>query len=149
MKTQKSWDNFYMSIARKVAELSYADDHKVGCVIVRNDNILAFSYNGTYPGSNNDTQVDKSLVYHAEATALLKLLREGRSPEAATMYVTMSPCIECAKLIAQSGISRLVYGYEYKCTKGLEFLKGKVALQTQDQHSILISEGELHKMGYL
>ncbi len=121
MKNQKDWDNFYLSICSLIAEQSYAEDRKVGAIIVKDDNIISFSYNGTARGTNNDTQSNP--VLHAEAYAISKVARSNQSTEGATLYCTLSPCIDCSKLIYSSGIVRVVYQSEYKCTKGIEFLK--------------------------
>jgi len=121
MKNQKDWDNFYLSVCSLIAEQSYAEDRKVGAIIVKNDNIISFSYNGTARGTNNDTQSNP--VLHAEAYAISKVARSNQSTEGATLYCTLSPCIDCSKLIYASGIVRVVYKSEYKCTKGIEYLR--------------------------
>jgi dCMP deaminase len=125
MKNQLSWDRFYLDIANKVSELSYANDRKVGCVIVRNGNILSFSYNGTPPGFPNETEcngVTLPTVYHAEEAAILKMAREGISTSDTTIYCTLSPCLHCAKIIVQAGVKRLVYRDKYKDDTGINFL---------------------------
>jgi dCMP deaminase len=153
MKTQESWDRFYLGVATKVADLSYATDKKVGCVIVREDNILSFSYNGTYPGSNNNTEVNgvtPPTVYHAEEAAICKLAFEGRSTKGCTMYVTMSPCIQCAKLILRSGIVRVVYQMPYKDLSGVNFLKQHgVVVNDIMSNTMLFSKEELKHTGLL
>lgn len=153
MKTQSSWDNFYMDLAYKVSELSYAEDCKVGCVIVKEGNILSFSYNGTAPGTNNSTEVSGhtlSTVFHAEEAALCKLLKEGRSPAGATLYCTLSSCIQCAKLIYQSGITRVVYREPYKDLSGVEFLSNLGVLVNQPlSHNMLFTPEQLKYTGLL
>jgi len=121
MKNQKDWDKFYLNVCSLIAEQSYADDRKVGAIIVKDDNIISFSYNGTARGTDNDTQSNP--VLHAEAYAISKVARSNLSTEGATLYCTLSPCIDCSKLIYSSGIVRVVYQSEYKCTKGIEYLK--------------------------
>jgi dCMP deaminase len=120
MKNQNDWDNFYLSICSLIAEQSYAEDCKVGAIIVKDDNIISFSYNGTARGTNNDTQSNP--VLHAEAYAISKVARSNQSTEGATLYCTLSPCIDCSKLIYASGITRVVYQSAYKCLKGIEYL---------------------------
>ena len=126
MKSQLSWDRFYMSLAEKCAELSY-DARKVGCVIVRNGNILSFSYNGTAPLTDNTTRdvSNETLpeVMHAEQAAIAKAAREGVSVNMSTVYITLSPCITCAKLLLFSGIKRVVYRDEYKDLTGIQYLQ--------------------------
>ncbi len=127
MKTQVDWDDLYLEIASVVAKQSYDEKHKVGAVIVKEGNIISFSYNGTLAGQCNETRDwnGKTLkgVLHAEAQAIAKVARSTQSTEDATMYTTLSPCIECAKLIVSSGIRRVVYQNLYKSVEGLEFLE--------------------------
>lgn len=121
MKSQKDWDNFYLNICSLIAQQSYAEDRKVGAIIVKDDNIIAFSYNGTARGTNNDTQSNP--VLHAEAQAIAKVARSNLSTQGSTLYCTLSPCIDCSKLIYACGIVRVVYQSEYKCLKGVEYLR--------------------------
>jgi len=121
MKTQLDWDNFYLKVAELIAQQSYAEDRKVGALIVKDGNIISFSYNGTPRSTDNDTQ--SNIVLHAEAQAIAKVARSTTSTVGATMYCTLSPCIECAKLIYTVGIKRIVYQDNYKCLDGVEFLK--------------------------
>jgi len=129
MKNQQSWDNFYLSLCDKISELSYAEDKKVGAILVKDDNIIAYSYNGTPRGSDNDTQ--NNPVLHAEAHAIAKASRLGISTKDTTLYCNLSPCLDCSKLIYACGINRVVYSREYKCLDGVFFLK---------QHGVLINE---------
>lgn len=148
MKTQTDWDNFYMNICNLIAQQSYAEDRKVGAVIVKNDNIISFSYNGTARGKNNDTQTNP--VLHAEAHAIAKVARSNLSCEGASLYCTLSPCIDCSKLIYASGISRVVYRDEYKCTKGIEFLASVgIVINHTDIHNSLIPIEQLRHTGLL
>jgi dCMP deaminase len=146
MKTQKSWDSFYMCIAEKTSELSYANDRKVGCVVVNDGNILSFSYNGTVRGTYNDTQQNKEYVLHAETQALSKMARHGIPTKGCTLYSTLSPCVECAKIIYQMGISRVVFKDEYKDLSGIRFLKdnGVIVNDLPNNHSLFTNEQLKH-----
>lgn len=127
MKTQYDWDYFFLQFAWQCAKQSYDPKRRVGCVIVRGDQILAYSYNGTVPGQSNVMRDDngKTLpsVIHAEAHAIAKVARSSQSTEGATLYCTLAPCIECSKLMVTAGISRLVFEVSHKEMKGIEFLK--------------------------
>jgi dCMP deaminase len=148
MKTQTDWDNFYLNICSLIAQQSYAEDRKVGAIIVKEDNIIAFSYNGTPRGTDNDTQSNP--VLHAEAHAIAKVARSNLSTQGATLYCTLSPCMDCSKLIFASGISRVVYKSEYKCTDGLKFLTSLgVVINRTDTHNNLFSPNELRHTGLL
>jgi dCMP deaminase len=133
-KQLTDWDLFYMRIADLISQQSYAEDRKVGAIIVKDDNIIAFSYNGTPRGTNNDTQVHE--VLHAEAQAIAKVSRSNQSTMGATLYSTLAPCIDCAKLIYAVGIHRLVYRDPYKCTRGIEFLT---------KQNVIINNTQLHE----
>jgi len=127
MKTQSDWDQFYLSIAQLTAQQSYASDRKVGAIIVKNDNIISFSYNGTLRGTDNDTCDQHGRTFattlHAELQAIAKVARSAQSAEGSTMYCTTSPCIECAKAIVSAGIARVVYDTTWKYTEGIDFMK--------------------------
>jgi len=146
MKTQQDWDQFYLKIAQLVAQQSYAKDRKVGAVIVKNDNIISFSYNGTPRGWDNETQTidghTKSMVLHAEAQAIAKLAKSTLSSDGATLYSTLSPCIDCAKLISEVGIKRLVYVDEYKCPEGINFLKANSVLVNEEYSTTRLASKE-------
>ena len=124
---QEVLDSRYMRMARIWAENSYCTRRKVGALIVKKQMIISDGYNGTPSGFENicedDNGVTKPYVLHAEANAITKIARSSNSSEGATMYVTASPCIECAKLIIQAGIRRVVYGEKYRLEDGLELLK--------------------------
>lgn len=125
---------FYFKIAEETAKLSYAKRLQVGAVIVKDNNIISFGYNGTPSGFNNDCEdwffdMDNKLqsktkpeVIHAEANAITKLAREGNSSKDADLFLTHAPCTECAKLIIQSGIKRIYWRDQYRSTDGLELL---------------------------
>ena len=119
-------DKTYMNMARELSKLSHAQRRKVGCLIVKDTHIIAEGLNGTPRGFDNgceyidhvDHMYTKPEVLHAESNAITKLARSTNSSSGATLYVTCSPCFECAKLIIQSGIERVVYDEEYKSQKG-------------------------------
>ena len=108
-------------------KLSYCKRRQVGAIIVKNRMIISDGYNGTPTGFENvcedEDNYTKWYVLHAEANAILKVARSTQSCDGATLYVTLSPCRECSKLIHQSGISRVVYSEAYKDLSGVEFLK--------------------------
>ena len=116
----------YMDVAKRFAELSHCNRLKVGAIVVKDDRIISIGYNGTPTGWDNCCEEEgktKPEVLHAEANALTKLARSTESGEGSTLFVTHSPCIDCAKLIAQSGISEVYYDEVYRCDDGLEFLR--------------------------
>jgi len=143
-----------MRVTDLISQQSYAQDRKVGALIVKEGNIISFSYNGTLSGQHNCT-VDASgrtmdKVLHAETQAIAKVARSTQSTEGATLYSTLSPCIECAKLIAQVGISRLIYRDTYKYTEGIDFLKkAGILVNEKDNHVRNISPEWLSKTGLL
>ena len=114
-------------MARTWAENSYCVRRKVGALLVRNQMIISDGYNGTPSGFENvcedDNNVSKPYVLHAEANAISKVARSSNSSDGATLYVTASPCMECSKLIIQAGIKRVVYGEKYRLMDGVELLK--------------------------
>src|SRR5574344_521781 len=117
----------YIRMARIWAENSYCERRKVGALVVKNKMIISDGYNGTPSGFENvcedDNNVTKPYVLHAEANAITKLARSHNSSDGSTLYVTASPCIECAKLIIQAGIKRVVYGENYRLTDGIKLLE--------------------------
>lgn len=124
---QYTLDTRYVRMARIWAENSYCQRRKVGALVVKDKAIISDGYNGTPSGFENvcedETNVTKPYVLHAEANAITKLARSHNSSEGATMYITASPCIECAKLIIQAGIKRVVYSEKYRLEDGLNLLK--------------------------
>ncbi len=124
---QHEVDKRYMRMAMIWAENSYCKRRKVGALIVKEKMIISDGYNGTPSGfENNCENADNqsfAYVLHAEANAITKVARSNNSSEGATLYVTASPCIECAKLIIQSGIKRVVYGEQYRLLDGVELLR--------------------------
>ena len=114
-------------MAETWGKLSYCKRRQVGAIIVKNRMIISDGYNGTPTGFENvcedEDNYTKWYVLHAEANAILKVASSTQSCDGATLYVTLSPCRECSKLIHQSGISRVVYSEAYKDLSGVEFLK--------------------------
>jgi dCMP deaminase len=124
---QLELDKRYMRMAAIWAENSYCERRKVGALIVKDKMIISDGYNGTPAGfeniCENDEGFTKPYVLHAEANAITKIARSNNNSNGATLYVTASPCIECAKLIIQAGIVRVVYGEEYHIMDGVNLLK--------------------------
>lgn len=133
-------ENVYMEIAYAVAKLSYAKRRQVGCVIVKDDQIVSFGYNGTPKGFDNDCEdtvpcknecdcggceatVTKKEVLHAESNALTKIAKSTLSSNGADLYTTTAPCFDCAKLIIQSGIKRVFYNESYRDMSGVALLE--------------------------
>lgn len=130
MKQQKNKqelvDQRYLRMAAIWAENSYCIRRQVGALIVKNKMIISDGFNGTPTGFENicedDTGKTKAYVLHAEANAITKVAKTNQSSEGATLYITASPCIECAKLIIQAGIQRVVYSDTYRSEEGLDLL---------------------------
>ena len=127
MNKQKKYDDTYLRMAMVWGELSYCKRRKVGALIVKDKMIISDGYNGTPSGFENvcedENHYTKWYVLHAEANAILKVASSTQSTKGATLYITLSPCKECSKLIHQSGIKRVVYSKKYKDDSGLTFLK--------------------------
>ena len=121
------FDEKYMSMAAIWAQNSYCKRRQVGALLVKDRMIISDGYNGTPSGFENicedENGVTKPYVLHAEANAISKIAKSGNSSEGATLYVTASPCVECAKLIIQAGIRRVVYRDEYRITDGIDLLR--------------------------
>ena len=124
---QRKFDQRYLEMARIWAKNSYCTRRQVGALVVKNNMIISDGYNGTPSGFENvcedDNGVTKPYVLHAEANAITKLARSSNNSDGATIYITASPCIECAKLIIQAGIKRVVYGEKYRLMDGIELLE--------------------------
>jgi dCMP deaminase len=124
---QHNFDLRYLEMARIWAKNSYCTRRQVGALVVKNNMIISDGYNGTPSGFENvcedDNGITKPYVLHAEANAITKLARSSNNSDGATIYITASPCIECAKLIIQAGIKRVVYGEKYRLTDGIELLE--------------------------
>lgn len=124
---QEQFDLRYLQMAQIWAENSYCERRKVGALIVRDKMIISDGYNGTPSGFENVCEDEegktKPYVLHAEANAITKVAKSSNSSDGATLYVTASPCIECAKLIIQAGIKRVVYSEPYRLDDGLQLLR--------------------------
>lgn len=120
-------DKRYLRMAKIWAENSYCQRRKVGALVVKDQMIISDGYNGTPSGFENvcedENNVTKPYVLHAEANAITKIARSGNSSEGATMYITASPCIECAKLIIQAGIKRVIYSEKYRIEDGITLMQ--------------------------
>ncbi|MBJ7880877.1 deoxycytidylate deaminase [Gelidibacter salicanalis] len=139
-KKQLRYDKAYLRIAKEWGKLSHCQRKQVGAVIVKDRMIISDGYNGTPTGFENYCEDDegytKWYVLHAEANAILKVAASTQSCKGATLYITLSPCKECSKLIHQAGIIRVVYHQGYKDDSGLEFLsKAGIELQHIDDLS--------------
>lgn len=138
MADQSELDKAYIKMAYVWSSLSKAKRKKVGCLIVKNEAIISDGYNGTPSGFNNKCEdkdyfgqlVTRPEVLHAESNAITKLAKSTQSSDGSTMYVTASPCVDCAKLIIQSKIKRVVYGEFYKSKEGIKLLK-KAGLEVE------------------
>jgi dCMP deaminase len=127
MSKKNKYDKAYLRIAKEWSKLSYCKRKQVGAIIVRDRMIISDGYNGTPSGFENCCEEEDGLtkwyVLHAEANAILKVASSTQSCEGATLYITLSPCKDCSKLIHQSGIKRVVYHEEYKDCSGIDFLR--------------------------
>lgn len=124
---QRKYDIAYLRMAQEWSKLSYCKRRQVGALIVKGKMIISDGYNGTPTGFENICEDDegytKWYVLHAEANAILKVASSTQACQGATLYITMSPCKECSKLIHQAGIKRMVYYNEYKDNSGIAFLE--------------------------
>ena len=131
---QHRYDLAYMKLAIEWSNLSYANRMKVGAIMVKDQQIISDGFNGMPSGMYNSCEdrngKTKPEVLHAEANAILKCAKHGTSCEGATLYITLSPCQDCAKLIYQAGVKRVVYLEEYRYGNGLDFLK-EVGIETK------------------
>ncbi len=127
MSKQLLLDKRYLQMARIWAENSYCNRRKVGALLVKNKMIISDGYNGTPSGFENicelDNGITKPYVLHAEANAITKIAKSNNSSEGATLYITCSPCLECAKLIIQAGIKRVVFIEKYRVEDGIELIE--------------------------
>ena len=124
---QQKFDLRYIQMARIWARNSYCKRRQVGALLVKDRMIISDGYNGTPSGFENDCEDEngqsKPYVLHAEANAITKVAKSNNSSDGATLYITDSPCMDCAKLIIQAGIKRVVYGDDYRITDGIELLE--------------------------
>lgn len=134
MSKQLKYDTAYLRMAKEWAKLSHCERKQVGALIVRDNMIISDGYNGTPSGYTNCCEDNEGethwYVLHAEANAILKVAKSTQSADGGTLYITLSPCKECSKLIIQAGIKRVVYHVKYKDTSGIDFL---------DQYGIEVS----------
>jgi len=141
-------DQRYLAMARIWSQNSYCSRRQVGAIIVKNQMVISDGYNGTPSGFENECEdcnnKTKPYVLHAEANAITKVARSNNSSDGSTLYVTASPCIECSKLIIQSGIKRIVYAEKYHNTEGLDLLeRAKIDVVHIEDELISVSEGEI------
>ena len=127
MDKQEQFDRSYLEMASVWARNSYCRRRQVGALIVKDRMIISDGYNGTPSGFENVCEDEngntKSYVLHAEANAITKVAKSGNSSDGSTLYVTAAPCLECSKLIIQSGIKRGVYNEEYRLSDGVDLLR--------------------------
>jgi dCMP deaminase len=125
MKKEDLYNNLYMDIAKRLSNMSYCHRRKVGALIVKENRIISMGWNGTPAGDSNDCEEDgitKPEVLHAEANAIAKLTLSSETALNGALYITTSPCMECSKLIFQSGIQQVFYADQYTSLTGIEFL---------------------------
>ena len=124
---KRQFDRSYLEMASVWAKNSYCTRRQVGAILVKDRMIISDGYNGTPSGFENvcedENGVTKPYVLHAEANAITKVARSNNSSLGATLYITDSPCMECAKLIIQAGIARVVYARDYRITDGIDLLR--------------------------
>lgn len=126
----KQFDQAYIRMAHEWAKLSRARRRKVGCLMVKDNMIISDGFNGTPAGFDNNCEYEsrfgletRDIVLHAETNAIAKLAKSTQTSVDSTMYLTLSPCLACAKLIIQAGVTRVVYDEQYRITEGLDLLK--------------------------
>ena len=125
-------DKVFINIAKETSTLSHCVRSKVGAVLVKDGNIISFGYNGTPSGMDNTCEEDNVTfphVIHAECNAILKAAKTGNSVDGSTLYLTLSPCLDCSKLILQSAIKRVVYLNQYRNPQGIDFLKQFITVE--------------------
>jgi dCMP deaminase len=138
LNKQLRYDTAYLRLATTWAELSHCTRKKVGAIIVKDGMIISDGYNGTPAGFDNCCETEEGdthwYVLHAEANAILKVAKSTNNCVGATLYLTLSPCKDCSKLVLQAGIKRVVYIHAYKDTTGVDFLKnaGLEVIQIED-----------------
>ncbi len=130
MPSQIDLDKTYLKMAHEWGQLSKAKRKKVGCLVVKNGQIISDGYNGTPSGMDNECEyeyngklITKPVVLHAESNALMKLAKSNNNSNGATIYLSISPCFDCSKLIIQAGITRVVYKEKYRDNSGLLLLE--------------------------
>ena len=129
-------DTVFINTAKQISTLSHCVRSKVGAVIVKDGNIISFGYNGTPSGMDNSCEENDTTfphVIHAECNAILKAAKTGNSVDSSTLYLTLSPCLDCSKLILQSGIKKVVYLNVYRNTQGIDFLSQFIQVEQYGQ----------------
>lgn len=129
-------DTVFINIAKETSTLSHCVRSKVGAVLVKDGNIISFGYNGTPSGMDNsceENDVTFPHVIHAECNAILKAAKTGNSVDSSTLYLTLSPCLDCSKLILQSGIKKVIYLNVYRNTQGIDFLSQFIQVEQYGQ----------------
>ena len=138
---QHRYDSAYLKMAEQWSELSHCKRKKVGAIIVKDSMIISDGYNGTPAGFDNCCEDDAGnthwYVLHAEANAILKVAKSTNNCKGATLYLTLSPCKDCSKLILQAGITRVVFRNAYKDTEGIDFLINSGVNVAQLENSLL------------
>ena len=132
---QLKLDEVFINIAKEIGTLSHCTRSKVGAVLVKDGNVISFGYNGTPAGMDNgceENNVTKDEVIHAEMNAILKAAKSGNAVDGSTLYLSLSPCQNCCKLIIQSGIKRVVYLEGYRDLKPIEFLSKFIQVEKYD-----------------
>ena len=135
MFKQQKLDKVFINIAKEIGTLSHCTRSKVGAVLVKDGNVISFGYNGTPAGMDNGCEknnVTKDEVIHAEMNAILKAAKSGNAVDGSTLYLSLSPCQNCCKLIIQSGIKRVVYLEGYRDLKPIEFLSKFIQVEKYD-----------------
>lgn len=125
-------DKVFINIAKETSTLSHCVRSKVGAVLVKDGNIISFGYNGTPAGMSNGCEENDTTfphVIHAESNAIIKAAKTGSAVDGSTLYLTLSPCLDCSKLILQSGIIRVIYLEEYRNLDGVNFLKQFITVE--------------------
>ena len=138
MNKQQKLDKTFINIAKEVGTLSHCTRSKVGAVLVKDGNVISFGYNGTPAGMDNgceENNVTKEEVIHAEMNAILKAAKSGNAVEGSTLYLTLSPCKECSKLILQSGVKKVVYLNTYRNLDGIQFLSQFIEVEQYNNGS--------------
>lgn len=134
---QERLDTVYMAMALAVSTLSHCKRSQVGAILEKDGNVISMGYNGTPSGMDNccedEDNKTKSSVLHAEMNAIIKAAKTGNSVQDSTLYVTLSPCIECSKYILQSGIKRVVYLQEYRDMSGVELLNQFINVEKHEK----------------
>ena len=128
-------DTVFINIAKETSTLSHCVRSKVGAVLVKDGNIISFGYNGTPSGMDNHCEengITLNHVIHAEVNAVLKAAKTGNSVDGSTLYLTLSPCLDCSKVILQSGIKRVVYLTKYRNSEGIDFLNQFIQVEQYD-----------------